>query len=160
MSHGPSNYIYEKWDGSQELPNVDGSEVFAEIRDSLLYHGDVSAALKQLLRDGFNDRNGKRVNGIKDLIDRLAQRRREILSKQDPSGILSEISEALDDIVSTEETEINTRLENISEAQDLVSSDAREALTEKQLELSMLGGNPASRIQSLRSYEFVSQEAK
>lgn len=160
MSHGPFNYIYQKWDGSQELPNVGSDEVFDEIRDSLLYHGDVSAALKQLLRDGFIDRSGNRINGIKDLVERLAQRRREILSKQDPSGILTEISEALDDIVSTEKAEINRRRENISKGQDKASIDARDALAEKQLELSMLGGSPASQIQSLRNYDFVSQEAR
>lgn len=160
MNRGPFNFIYQRWDGSQQLPRIDGDEVFDEIRDSLLYHGDVSAALKQLLRDGFRDRNGKRIEGIKDLVERLAQRRREILSKRDPSGILTEISDVLDHIISTEHDELDSRLEKLADSPDLASSEARELLNQRQLELSMVGGDPASQIQSLRNYEFVSDEAR
>lgn len=160
MSNGPFNLIYEKWDGTLDLPEISGDEIFEEVRDALLYHGDVSAALKKLLSDGFRDRSGRDIKGIKDLVEQLAQRRKEILSKKDPSGIMAEISDALRDIIDLESKAIDKKLESISSDPDQVSTQMKDELRSKQLELAMLSPDPVSQIQSLRTHQFVSHDAE
>lgn len=160
MSYEPLNFVYTRWDGTQNAPAIDADELFDEIRDSLLYHGDVSAALKKLLSDGFRDRRGNRTAGLKDMVERLVQRRREILSQHDPSGILQEISDALEEIVQQEQEAIDSRFNELADKGDPASQNSKDELSSKGLELATMGGDPASRIQALRNYDFVSPEAE
>lgn len=160
MGYEPFNFIYERWDGTQNPSGLNGEELFDEIRDSLLYHGDVAAALKKLLSDGFRDRNGNRTSGLRDMVERLAERRREILSQHDPSGMLQEISDALEDIVQTEQKSIDSNRNELADRSDAAAQKAREELNSKGLELATIGTDPVSRIQALKAYEFVSPEAE
>jgi len=43
----------------------------AEITDDLLYHGDLNQALRRMLQPGFRDRQGERVAGMRELLERL-----------------------------------------------------------------------------------------
>ena len=160
MDYEPFNFIYERWDGTQNSSGLDSKEIFDEIRDSLLYHGDVAAALKKLLSDGFLDRNGNRTSGLRDMVERLAERRREILSQYDPSGMLQEISDALEEIVQTEQKAIDLNSNELADRSDEAAQSAREELNTKGLELATLGTDPVSRMQGLKAYEFVSPEAE
>ncbi len=159
MSYEPFNFVYARWDGSQNPVGLDGDDLFDEIRDSLLYHGDVAAALKKLLSDGFRDRRGNRTSGVRDMVEGLAQRRREILSQHDPSGILQEISDALEGILQTEREAIESGISDLGDMSDSASQKARDELMSKGMELSAMGSDPASQIQSLKDYDFVSPEA-
>ncbi len=159
MSYEPFNFVYARWDGSQNPVGLDGDDLFDEIRDSLLYHGDVAAALKKLLSDGFRDRRGNRTSGVRDMVEGLAQRRREILSQHDPSGILQEISDALERILQTEREAIESGISDLGDMSDSASQKARDELISKGMELSAMGSDPASQIQSLKDYDFVSPEA-
>lgn len=160
MNDGPFDFIYERWDGSQDFSDLTGEEIFDEVRDSLLYHGDVAAALKKVLSEGFRDRNGNRVAGLRESVERLAARRREILAERDPSGILSEITEALEEIVALERMELEARIEGLSQKNDASTSGDLDNLSSKALNLSTMGSDPGSQIQSLKHYEFESPEAK
>ncbi len=57
---GPT-VAYSRWDGSQTGFELDAYDVFGEITDDLLYHGDLNAALRRMLQSGFEDRNGERI---------------------------------------------------------------------------------------------------
>lgn len=160
MTSEPFNFIYERWDGTQSQEGLDGDGLFDEIRDSLLYHGDVAAALKKLLSEGFRDRDGRRTSGLREMVDKLAERRRELLSQYDPSGMLQEISDALDEIVETESEALDANMRELSDKQDPVSQQERDNLSSKGMELATMGGDPVSRIQALRDYEFVSPDAQ
>ncbi len=50
--YGQSVKRFAKWDGSQAAQFEEG-EIFDAISDSLLYHGDPSSALRQLMADGL-----------------------------------------------------------------------------------------------------------
>lgn len=160
MRYEPFNFVYARWDGNQDPQGLDGDELFDEVRDSLLYHGDVAAALKNLLGDGFKDRAGNRTRGIKEMVERLAQRRREILSRHDPNGILQEIAEALDGIIETERESIESQMRDLEGRDDPTSRQLRDELASKSMELSAMRGDPASQIQFLRDYDFVSPDAE
>lgn len=160
MNSGPFDFIYQRWDGSQDFRDLTGNEIFDEVRDSLLYHGDVAAALKKVLSEGFRDRNGNWVAGLRESVERLAARRREILAERDPSGILTEITEALEEIIDIEHSELEARMQALSQINDESASRDMDNLASKALHLSTMGSSPASQIQSLKQYEFESKEAK
>ena len=51
---------YSAWDGTQVGFELDADDVMAQLNDDLLYHGDLNAALRKMLQQGFKDRNGER----------------------------------------------------------------------------------------------------
>src|ERR1700737_1444305 len=93
---------YSKWDGTQTGFELDAEDLLAELTDDLLYHGDLNAALRRLLQQGFRDRNDERVSGLRDLLEKLKRRRRDELERYDLGGVYEDIAERLRDVVDTE----------------------------------------------------------
>jgi len=135
--------------------------VLAEINDDLLYHGDLNAALRRMLNSGFSDRNGERVQGIKELMERLRQERRDRLENYDLGGVYDDIAQQLRDVVATERAAIDD-LEQA--AQD--SGDARrqevtgDAMAERRTQLDLLSPDLNGLVRDLQQYDFVSSEAR
>ncbi|NIR40489.1 MAG: hypothetical protein GWN79_23895, partial [Actinobacteria bacterium] len=72
----PPHFTYSRWDGTQTGFDVDADHLFDELADDLLYHGDVNNALRQMMQGGMVDRDGRRMEGIREMLDRLRDRRR------------------------------------------------------------------------------------
>ena len=63
--------------------------------DELLYHGDVNSALRQMMQNGLTDRDGRDMEGIRDMMQRLRERRREILENHNLGGVYDDIADSL-----------------------------------------------------------------
>ncbi len=85
---------YSRWDGTQVPRGLDAAEVLDRIADDLLYHGDLHAALRRLLQDGYR-RDGREVMGLREMLERLRRQRQERLEAGDVSGVRDEIAHEL-----------------------------------------------------------------
>ena len=56
-------FRYSAWDGTQKGFDLDADALLDEMTDDLLYHGDLHAALRRLMQQGMQDRNGERAHG-------------------------------------------------------------------------------------------------
>ena len=88
-------FRYSRWDGSQKGFDFDAFDVLSELTDDLMYHGDPLAALRRLMQEGFEDRNGERIQGLREMLERLGQQRRERLENHDLGGVYDEINDEL-----------------------------------------------------------------
>ena len=88
-------FNYSRWDGTQVGFDLDADAILAEITDDLVHHGDVNAALRRLMQQGFQDRDGRQVQGMRELLDKLRQQRKERLENNDLGGVYSEIADQL-----------------------------------------------------------------
>ena len=154
-------FRYSRWDGTQAGFELEADQVLAELNDDLLYHGDLNAALRRMMQQGLRDRNGEHVAGIRELLDRLRERRREHLERHDLGGVYDDIAQQLREVVETERAGIDD-LER--EARD--SGDRRrqeiteEVAAERRLQLDLLPPDLAGRVRGLQEYEFTSSEAR
>ena len=148
-----TTYRYSRWDGSQDLTDLDADELMAELQDDLLYHGDISAALRRLMQQGFTDRSGRRVQGFRELLERLRQQRQELEQRYDIGGVYREIANELENVIDTERQELD-RIERGASPED-----ARTA-AEKRLQLDLLPESLAGRLSALADYDFESAEAR
>lgn len=105
-------FRYSRWDGTQRGFDLDAESLLDEMSDDLMYHGDLNAALRRLMQQGFRDRDGRDLVGIREMLERLRQRRREILESRNLGGLYDEVSERLDEIVEHERAGIERRLED------------------------------------------------
>jgi uncharacterized protein with von Willebrand factor type A (vWA) domain len=70
--------MYSRWDGTQEPGDLSGDDVLRRLMDDLTEHGDPDQALRRLMQQGFMDSSGKDVAGLRELLDRVRQRRAQL----------------------------------------------------------------------------------
>src|SRR5204862_7876546 len=99
LSGMPRRFSYSRWDGTQVGFEMDADSVLQEITDDLLYHGDLNAALRRLMQSGFRDRNNERIQGMRELLERLRRRRKDELERHDLGGVYDDIAEQLREVV-------------------------------------------------------------
>src|ERR671937_1822446 len=105
----PRGFRYSRWDGSQTGFDLDADALLEEMSDDLLYHGDLNAALRRLLQQGFRDHNDERLMGLREMLERLRQRRRDMLERNDLGGIYEDIARQLQEVVDQEREGIDRR---------------------------------------------------
>ncbi len=152
---------YSRWDGTQTGFELDAFDVFEEITDDLLYHGDLNAALRRMLQSGFRDRNGEELMGLREMLEKLRRRRRDQLEQYDLGGVYDDIAQELRDVVDAERRSLD---DLASEAR--ASGDARrqeitdQVVADKQMALDLLPPDLAGQVRELQEYEFTSSEAR
>ena len=157
----PARFTYSRWDGTQTGFELTAEEVLAQVTDDLVYHGDVNAALRRMLQEGLKDRIGERVAGIRELLERLRQRRQEELDNHDLGGVYDDIANELRQVVNQERTAID----QLEEAARQSGDQRREevvgaAMAERRTELDLLPPDLAGQVRALSEYDFASGQAR
>jgi uncharacterized protein with von Willebrand factor type A (vWA) domain len=153
-------FRYSRWDGTQVGFELDADSVLEEMADDLLYHGDLHAALRRLLQSGFTDRHGERIQGLRDVLDRLRQERRDRLDRFDLGGVYDEIAEELREVVDTERAAIQQQVDEAEASGDSRRVEtARAAADDRNFQLEMLPPDLAGMLRQLQEYDFASAEA-
>jgi uncharacterized protein with von Willebrand factor type A (vWA) domain len=156
-----TQFRYSKWDGTQTGFDFDADDVFAELTDDLLVHGDLNQALQRLLQRGFRDRNGERIAGMREMLERVRQRRREMLDRHDLGGPYEDIAERLREIVSQERAGIDSLVDEANASGDQRRADiTEEVASERRMQLDLLPPDLAGQVESLQEYEWTSTEAR
>lgn len=157
---GGRRHSYSRWDGTQAGLEPDGLDVFSEITDDLLYHGDLQAALRRLLQEGFDPPDGDRVQGIRDLLERLRQARRERLEQNDLGSVYGDLAERLREIVRQEREALDDLAAEARESGDERRIELTdEVVSERSMRLDLLPPDLAGQIRELSDHDFTSHEA-
>ncbi|MCP3992277.1 MAG: hypothetical protein GY724_24620, partial [Actinomycetia bacterium] len=162
-------FRYSRWDGSQKGFDFDAYDVLNELTDDLMYHGDPLAALRRLMQEGFDDRNGERIQGLREMRERLRQERQERLENHDLGGVYDEINDELRELTAQERQALEDRqsLADMELGDPDTSADqqrnaelAKETTSSKQMQLDLMPDDLAGRVRGLQNYEFESNEAQ
>ena len=104
-------YRYSQWDGSQRIFEFDADQLMDLLSDDILNQGDVMKALRDLLRQGVQDRDGQQMPGLRELMEQLKNQRREQLQQHNMDSVVDDLKERLEDIVNTEREGIQRRMD-------------------------------------------------
>jgi len=153
-------FSYSRWDGTQKGFELDADALLSKLTDDLLYHGELDAALRRLLQDGLRDPDGNRLAGLRELVERLRQRRREELANHDLGGVYDDIAKALREVVETERAAVDNLDRQARESGDPRRQDVTgQAMAERRMELDLLPPDLAGQVKALEAYDFVSPAA-
>lgn len=156
-----ARFTYSRWDGTQKGFDIDAESILQELTDELLYHGDLNAALRNLMRDGMYDKDGNRIEGLRDLMDRIRDRKEEIQDSGDLGGVYSEIADALKDILDEERLTIENDLRAAEQSGDeRRAENARNSAMERNFRLDMMPDDLAGMVREMGHYDFQSQDAQ
>ncbi|MGA1361481.1 MAG: VWA domain-containing protein [Ilumatobacteraceae bacterium] len=156
-----ARFTYSRWDGTQKGFDLDAESVLGQLTDELLYHGDLNAALRQLMRDGLRDKDGNRIEGIRDMLERIRRRREEIQDSGDLGGVYSEVADELRDILDEERHTIQKDLQQAeSSGDERRAENARNSAMERNFRLDMMPDDLAGLVREMQNYDFQSKEAQ
>jgi uncharacterized protein with von Willebrand factor type A (vWA) domain len=172
---------YLRWDGSQRL-DFDADDVLDALSDDLLAEGDLAEALRRLLQRGFppGRRAADRIAGLRELMERLAARRRDVLERYKVGDVLGDVRRELEEILGTERTGVERRLapspgkgRKAGERARNEGAKSERALDQRALEqmsrtiaerhreaLDALPEDPGGRIRALQDYDFLEPVAR
>ena len=164
-------YRYSQWDGSQQGYDLDEDEVMDSLADDILAHGDIDRALRRLFQRGIDGRDGRRIEGLRDLMERLRHQRQERLERYNLASVMDDLKERLQDVVDTERRGIDRRLEEGRKHLELASAEDREHLQSAMRVLEQRAGSsrerlealpesPAGAVKELSDYDFIDPEAQ
>ncbi len=154
-------FTYSRWDGTQTGFEFDADAAFDELTDELLYHGDVNAALRRMMQEGMQDRNGERMQGLRELLEQLRRERQQRLENSDLGGVYDEIKAELDDIVDEERHAIdNARRDAANSGDERRAQNAQDTADDRNLRLDLMPDDLAGKVRELSAYDFESDEAQ
>ena len=169
----PGSFIYRDWDGTQQILPFDGEAVMEAISDDLLADGDLRRALRRLMQQGYQTRDNERMMGLRDLMERLRDRRKQMLKRHDMSSVMDDIGKKLEEIMAQERSDIEKRLEDsrqqLAERQAKGEAGPDDENLQKMLEnmaakrqqqLDQMPDSPAGRVKELQDYDFMSPQAR
>lgn len=165
-------YRYSEWDGTQDVFEAEADALMRELERNMMNYGDLSFALRQMQRGGMQDREGRRLPSIQDLLQRLRQRRQSQLDKYNLGSMMNEIRDKLRNILKTEREGIEKRREEARQksetSQGNLSPEIRQRLRKTvedmaEQHLEQLGGMPSDiggQIKELSEYDFMDPDAR
>jgi uncharacterized protein with von Willebrand factor type A (vWA) domain len=157
----PSRFNYSRWDGTQRGFDFDAQSLIDELTDDLVHHGDVNAALRRMMQDGMRNDRGEQMMGLREMMQKLRDKKNEIKDRGDLGGVYKEIADELNDLVDEERHAITDALEDAQKSGDERRSEiAKEAADQRNFRLDMLPDDLAGKIDELEHYDFESQQAR
>ncbi|HYG94414.1 MAG TPA: VWA domain-containing protein, partial [Nocardioides sp.] len=136
---------YTRYGGGDPLaPPVDIAEALDAIGEDVMAGYSPERAMQEFLRRGGSDQAG-----LDDLARRVAERRRDLLQRNNLDGTLNEVRELLEKAVLEERKQL---------ARDPMMDDADRAFREMRME--NLPSSPAAAVSELADYDWQSSEAR
>jgi uncharacterized protein with von Willebrand factor type A (vWA) domain len=152
---------YSRWDGSQQLPDLDADEILDALAGDVMAEGDLAEALRRLMERGWRSDDPTRPDmpGLQELMDRLVRRREELRERYELGDVLGDIRRELSEIVDVERAGIQRRLDAPAPNEELgnLVSDVAAGRLER---LDALPPDVGERISQLRDYDFLEPEAR
>ena len=180
-------YRYSRWDGSQE-EELSSQDLIDRLSDQILEGDSLRSAMRRLMERGTQLPNGRRMMGMRELMDRLREQRQRSLDRYNLSSMMDDIQQRLDDIVDTERSGIQGRLDELAPDVDEAGGEAEQAgahpsaegapqggegevppemrellrgMADRRLsQLNALPPDAGGRVQQLRDYDFMDPEAR
>ena len=164
-------YRYSQWDGTQRIFDIDADELMDQLSEEVLRQGDVMRALRELFRQGFQNRDGEQMAGLRDLMEQLKNQRRQQLQQYNMDSVVDDLKERLEDIIQTERAGIDQRLDEAG--QQVAESTGEERSQQESLyelleqradrnreRLDNLPEGVGGQITELMEYDFINSEAQ
>lgn len=179
------SFRYSEWDGSQEIGPLDPDDILAGLTDDLMNFGDLQHALRNLLQRGMRNPMGQRMQGLRDILQKLRQQRRQMLDRYNLDSVFEDIKKRLEEIIDLEKGTLDSRLqeaerqlqggdsplqafeeavkpsqqEPTAEEQERLSQMLKDIVEKKKNTIDNLSEDVGGQVKELQNYEFMDPEA-
>ena len=161
-------FRYSQWDGSQQVFDPDQDDLMEALAEDLMEHGDINRALRDMMRRGMQMPDGQRLDGLRDMMERLRRQRQQQLQRHNMEHTMDDLKEKLQDILQTEREGMDRRLEETQErvgepgqdpTKDQLLENLRKQVERNKETLDSLPESLGGAVRELNEYEFMDPEA-
>ena len=161
-------FRYSQWDGSQQVFDPDQDDLMEALAEDLMEHGDINRALRNMMSRGMQMPDGQRLDGLRDLMERLRRQRQQQLQRYNMDQTMEGMKEKLQDILSTEREGMDRRVQETEErvgepgqdeTKDQLLENLRRQVERNKETLDNLPESLGGAIRELNEYEFMDPEA-
>jgi uncharacterized protein with von Willebrand factor type A (vWA) domain len=145
---------YSRWDGTQRLDALEADELLGAMSDELLAGGDLEDALARLSRWGMPGR----MEGMKDLLERLRTAKQKRAERHDLSKVFDELKEKLEEVKRLEREGLERR-RNAEAPNEQLRQGMQKIAQERLAQLDALPDDFGRAVRALKDYEFVEPKA-
>jgi uncharacterized protein with von Willebrand factor type A (vWA) domain len=145
---------YSRWDGTQRLDALEADELLGAMSDELLAGGDLEDALARLSRWGMPGR----MEGMKDLLERLRTAKQKRAERHDLSKVFDELKEKLEEVKRLERDGLDRR-RNAEAPNEQLRQGMQKMAQERMAQLDALSDDFGRAVRALKDYEFVEPKA-
>ncbi len=157
----PVRYGYRRFGEDDDFDDLDVEELLSHLADDFMESGDLDEAMDRLLREGYTNEDGDRVEGLRELLEQTRRRRRELEQQADPEGEMQRYRDWLDDIEAIEGSELDVLLEEAETSGDERRQEVtRDLVDQKKMQRELMSDRLPERLSEYRDYDFVSSEAR
>jgi uncharacterized protein with von Willebrand factor type A (vWA) domain len=157
----PVRYGFRRFGEDDDFDDLDVGELLRLLSDDYLESGDLDEAMDRLLREGFTTPDGKRAEGLRDLLERARSKRRELEAQADPDGEMQRYRDWLDEIEAVETGELGDLLAEAEASDDERRKQVtRDLVEQRAMQRELMSDRLAERLGDYQNYEFVSSEAR
>jgi uncharacterized protein with von Willebrand factor type A (vWA) domain len=157
----PVRYGYRRLGDDDDFNDLDVEEMLRMLADDFMENGDLEEAMDRLLREGFTTDSGERVEGLREILERTRQKRRELEQQADPDGEMQRYREWLEDIEAIESNELEELLSEAEASNDQRRQEVtRDLVDQKKMQRDLMSDRLGDRLGEYRDYEFVSSKAR
>jgi uncharacterized protein with von Willebrand factor type A (vWA) domain len=119
------SYRYSEWDGTQEILALDPDDLLESLTDDLMNFGDLEHALRNLLQRGMRGPMSQRMQGLRDLLQKLRQQRRSTLDRFNLGSAFEDIERRLEELLDIERSTLDRRLQEALEQQGMPAAEGQ-----------------------------------
>src|SRR5919109_3307123 len=145
---------YSRWDGTQRLDALEAEELLGAMADELLSGGDLEDAMARLSRWGIPGR----MEGLKDLLERLRSAKQRRAQRHDLSKTFDELKEKLEEVKRLEREGLDRRRAAPAPSEQLKAA-MEKLVAERTAQLDALPDDVGRAMRALKDYEFVEPKA-
>jgi len=145
---------YSRWDGTQRLDALEAEELLGAMADELLSGGDLEDAMARLSRWGIPGR----MEGLKDLLERLRTAKQRRAQRHDLSKTFDELKEKLEEVKRLERDGLDRR-RNAEAPNEQLKAAMEKLASERMAQLDALPEDFGRAMRALKDYEFVEPKA-
>ncbi|MBT6681262.1 MAG: hypothetical protein HOB07_04335, partial [Chloroflexi bacterium] len=164
-------FRYSRWDGSQEPFKPGADDLMNALSDDLFEHGDLMRSMKDLFRSGMEGADGERLQGLRDMVQRLKRQRQERLESNNLDSVIEDIKDKVREVVDLERGGIERNLQESRDKLEYAIPQEREQMQglmdfvqqradRANQTLDELPDSPAGAIRELSEYDFVDSDAR
>ncbi|MFM7119390.1 MAG: hypothetical protein ACKOZX_03910, partial [Gammaproteobacteria bacterium] len=158
MRQFPKGFRFSRWDGTQQT-GIDADAVLGALAEDLMEYGDLRWAMRNLLSRGMPMPQGGALKGLREMLQRARDRKREQLERFDLSSIFEGFRERLDEILAMERERIEEWL--AKDTSEDFSGEVLKNIARRNSEtLDGLPQDLVGQIRALESYEFLNPDAQ
>ncbi len=158
MKHLPLRHRFSIWDGSQRL-SLDPDDILGAIADDLMEYGDLRWAMRNLMSRGMKVPQGGYMQGLRDMLRKLRDQKKQRLERFDLSSIMKDIEQQLDEVLKMERERIDEWL-NKDDGENFSDKMLKDIARKGRDTLDQLPKDAAGKVKALEKHEFINPDAQ